>query len=193
MKPKVVVAEDELITRLDLVEIIEEAGYPVVGQAKDGFDAIEICRKERPDVILMDIKMPLLDGLQATKIIKEENLAKCIVLVTAYSDQEYIKEAKKLGVMNYLVKPFDESTLIPAIEIAASKQEELESIKKKLTETEKKLDDRIVIDRAKGILMDKHKCLEEEAYQSLRKLAMNKRTTLAHISEIIVKTMETGR
>lgn len=193
MKPRIVVAEDELITRLDLVEIIEEAGYPVVGQAKDGFDAIEICRKERPDVILMDIKMPLLDGLQATKIIKEEELAKCIVLVTAYSDQEYIKEAKKLGVMNYLVKPFDESTLIPAIEIAAGKQEELEKIKEKLTETEKKLDDRVIIDRAKGILMDRNHCSEEEAYQSLRKLAMNKRTTLANISEIIVKTMDKSR
>lgn len=188
--PRIVVVEDELITRVDMVEIIEEAGYDVVGQAKDGFDAIELCRREHPDVVMMDIKMPMLNGLEATKIIREEGLADCVVLVTAYSDKKYIQEAKNLGVMNYLVKPFDESTLIPAIEMACGKQAELDDIKERLGKAEKKLDDRKIVERAKGILMEKNHLSEEEAYQSLRKLAMDKRTTLVNICDIIIKTMK---
>ena len=127
METTVVIAEDELITRMDIGEILEVAGYKVVGLAKDGLEAVDFCRKEKPDLAILDIKMPLLGGLEATKIIKKENLAKCVVLLTAFSDAEYIEKARDLGVMTYLVKPFDESTLIPAIEIALGKQKEMDN------------------------------------------------------------------
>lgn len=188
MNLKIIVAEDELITRMDMIEIIEEAGYTVVGHAGDGFEAIEVCRRERPDLAIMDIKMPLLDGIKAAKIIKDENLAKCVILVTAYSDLELINEAKNVGVMSYLVKPIDEKSLIPAIEIAFNKQSEINIVKSELEIIQQKLEDRKIIEKAKGIIMTKRKYSEDEAYKFMRNLAMEKRTSIRKISEIIVKS-----
>ena len=110
---KVVIADDEAIIRLDLKEQLQQHGYEVVGQAGDGFDAISLCKQHAPDLVLLDIKMPLLDGLSAAKVIIEENLAGCVVLSTAYSDDNFIKTAKELGVMGYVVKPIDQKSLIP--------------------------------------------------------------------------------
>lgn len=188
MNLKIIVAEDELITRMDMIEIIEEAGYTVVGQAGDGFEAIEVCRRERPDLAIMDIKMPLLDGIKAAKIIKEENLAKCVILVTAYSDLELINEAKGVGVMSYLVKPIDEKSLIPAIEIAFNKQSEINDVKSELEIIQQKLEDRKIIEKAKGIIMTKRNYSEDESYKFIRSLAMEKRTSIRKISEVIVKS-----
>lgn len=188
MNLKIIVAEDELITRMDMIEIIEEAGYSVVGQAGDGFEAIEVCRRERPDLAIMDIKMPLLDGIKAAKIIKEENLAKCVILVTAYSDLELINEAKGVGVMSYLVKPIDEKSLIPAIEIAFNKQSEINNVKSELEIIQQKLEDRKIIEKAKGIIMTKRNYSEDESYKFIRSLAMEKRTSIRKISEVIVKS-----
>lgn len=188
MNLKIIVAEDELITRMDMIEIIEEAGYTVVGQAGDGFEAIEVCRRERPDLAIMDIKMPLLDGIKAAKIIKEENLAKCVILVTAYSDLELINEAKGVGVMSYLVKPIDEKSLIPAIEIAFNKQSEINNVKSELEIIQQKLEDRKIIEKAKGIIMTKRNYSEDESYKFIRSLAMEKRTSIRKISEVIVKS-----
>lgn len=188
MKPTVVVAEDELITRVDLVEILEGAGYNVLGQAKDGLEAIDICRKYKPDIAIMDIKMPLLNGINATKTIKEEKIAKCIILLTAYSDDEYVRKAKELGVMSYIVKPFDEKTIIPAIEIAYSKQQEINQTLEELETTMKKLENRKYIERAKGILMEQHCLSEEKGYNLLRKYAMDKRMSIIEVSKIIVNS-----
>lgn len=171
-----------------MIEIIEEAGYSVVGQAGDGFEAIEVCRRERPDLAIMDIKMPLLDGIKAAKIIKEENLAKCVILVTAYSDLELINEAKGVGVMSYLVKPIDEKSLIPAIEIAFNKQSEINNVKSELEIIQQKLEDRKIIEKAKGIIMTKRNYSEDESYKFIRSLAMEKRTSIRKISEVIVKS-----
>lgn len=188
MQKKVLVAEDELITRMDLVEIIRNAGHQVVGEAADGFDCIELCRKHQPDLVIMDIKMPILDGIKASKIILEECLAGCIVLLTAYNDKEYVEEAKKVGVMNYLIKPIDEKSIIPAIEVALSRYEEMKSIKNEMEKLEKKLEDRKTIERAKGIIMKREKISEEQAYQLLRSMSMKKRCSLGKLADIIVQT-----
>ena len=184
----ILIAEDELITRMDIAEIIKEAQHNVVGEASDGFDCIELCRKHRPDLVIMDIKMPILDGIKASKIIMEENIAGCIVLLTAYNDKEYVEEAKKVGVMNYLIKPIDEKSIIPAIEVALSRNEEMRDMKSEVEKLEKKLEDRKIIEKAKGIIMHREKISEEEAYCMLRNMSMKKRCSLRTLAEIIVKT-----
>ena len=184
----ILIAEDELITRMDIAEIIKEAQHNVVGEASDGFDCIELCRKYRPDLVIMDIKMPILDGIKASKIIMEENIAGCIVLLTAYNDKEYVEEAKKVGVMNYLIKPIDEKSIIPAIEVALSRNEEMRAMKSEVEKLEKKLEDRKIIEKAKGIIMHREKISEEEAYCMLRNMSMKKRCSLRALAEIIVKT-----
>jgi len=184
----ILIAEDELITRMDIAEIIKEAQHNVVGEASDGFDCIELCRKHRPDLVIMDIKMPILDGIKASKIIMEENIAGCIVLLTAYNDKEYVEEAKKVGVMNYLIKPIDEKSIIPAIEVALSRNEEMRAMKSEVEKLEKKLEDRKIIEKAKGIIMHREKISEEEAYCMLRNMSMKKRCSLRTLAEIIVKS-----
>ncbi|GAA0179880.1 ANTAR domain-containing response regulator [Clostridium sediminicola] len=186
MKKKIVIADDEPITRIDLREILEEADYEVVGEASDGFDAVELCKNHMPDLVLMDIKMPLLDGINASKIIMEEELANSIILLTAYSGKEFIQKAKEAGVMGYLVKPIDDKSLLPAIEIALSKGKEIRKMKKDIIEANESLEARKKIERAKGILMRKNCMSEEEAYRNIRKLSMNKRVSMKKIAEIII-------
>ncbi|MCG8499748.1 MAG: response regulator [Firmicutes bacterium] len=186
MKKKIVIADDEPITRMDICEILKEVGYDVVGQASDGFDAIELCRKYRPDIVLMDVKMPLLNGLKATKVINEEKLAKCVVLLTAYSGKEFIQQAKALGVMGYLVKPVNEKALLPAIEVAVAKSKEFEQIRENMEKVQDKLEARKLIERAKGILSRKYGISEQEAYDRIRKLSMDKRCPMKNIANAII-------
>ncbi|QHI72606.1 response regulator [Aminipila terrae] len=127
-KVGVVIVEDEPITRMDLKEMLMEAGYKVIGEASEGFDAIEICTKEHPDVVLLDINMPLLDGLSAAKVIIEEKSADTVILLTAYSDQEFINCAKTIGASGFIVKPIDEKELVPSIEIALAKSRKIQQI-----------------------------------------------------------------
>ena len=125
---RVVVVDDEPITRMDICEILKEGGYDVAGEAADGFDAIEQCKKLSPDFVMMDVKMPILDGLKASKIIINEKLARGIVLLTAYSSKEFIEDAKNIGVLGYIVKPIDEKSFLPNLQIILSKQEEFEEV-----------------------------------------------------------------
>ncbi|WP_129599595.1 ANTAR domain-containing response regulator [Anaerophilus nitritogenes] len=186
MKKRIVIADDEPITRMDISEILEEAGYDVVGQASDGFDAIELCKKFRPHLVLMDVKMPLLNGMKAAKVIKEEELADCIALLTAYSSKEFIEEAKEVGVMAYIVKPIDERNLLPAIEVALAKSEEIKKIKGDIKKTKEKLEARKLIEKAKGILVKNHGISEDEAYNKIRKLSMDKRYPMQTIAHAII-------
>lgn len=186
MTKRIVIADDEPVTRMDLGEILEDAGYDVVGSASDGFDAIELCREFKPDLVLMDVKMPLLGGLKAAKIITEEDLTSCIILLTAYSGQEFIEEAKNLGVMGYLVKPINDRNLLPAIEIALSKSQQIEAIKKDANKARQQVEDRKVIEKAKGILIQKYDMSEEDAYKKIRKLSMNKRRSMKDIAGAIL-------
>lgn len=186
MKKTVVIVDDEPITRMDLKEMLDDAGYNVIGQACDGFDAIEICTKQKPDLVIMDIKMPLLDGLKASKVLIKDNLAKCILLLTAYSDKDMLNEAKAIGVMSYIVKPVDERSLLPAIEIALAKQEQINSMQEEMEDIKRQLKDRKKIEKAKGILMIQNKITEEEAYNMLRKLSMDKRCSMGKMADTVI-------
>ena len=181
---KIVIADDEPITRMDIAEILEEAGYNVVGQAVDGFDAVELCKKHKPDLVVMDVKMPLLDGLKASKIINEEG--------SAYSGKEFVEQAKGIGVLSYLVKPISEKSLIPSVEIAIGKSEEIEKIKEESQKISEKLESRIVIEKAKGILINKEDMTEDAAYNYIRKLSMNKRCSMKDIAEALICNSRTG-
>lgn len=190
MNKKIVIADDEPITRMDIKEMLEEAGYNVVGEASDGFDAIEMCRKFSPNIVIMDIKMPLLDGINASKIIMQEGLADGIILLSAYSDTNFVEKAKEAGVIGYLVKPLDNKSLIPAVEVAISRAKEIKEIKTNMINVQKKLEARKVIEKAKGILMVEQGITEQEAFSMIRNLSMKKRVTMEDISEIIIMSKD---
>lgn len=183
---KIVIADDEPITRMDIKEILESCHYDVVGEAADGFDAIELCRQNKPDLVIMDIKMPLVDGLAAAKIINNEGIAGAVLILTAYSGNEFVQRAKEAKVIGYVVKPIDEKNLLPAVEIAISKSEEIKQIKNNAEIADSKLDARKKIEKAKGILMDRYKISEDEAFVQLRNLSMNKRCSMKDIASTII-------
>lgn len=183
---RAVIADDEPLIKMDIREILELNGYGVAGEASDGFDAVELCRLYRPDFVIMDIRMPLLDGLKAAEIIHKEKIAKCVLLLTAFSDKSIASKASKANVMGYLVKPVDENALIPAIEIALHKYNEMEHINKEYEKTKKALESRVTVDRAKGILMDKRGMSEMAAYHYIRKVAMDKECTIAQVAQMII-------
>ena len=183
---RVIVVDDEPITRMDICEILKEGGYDIVGEAADGFDAIEQCKKHNPDFVMMDVKMPILDGLKASKIIINEKLARGVVLLTAYSSKEFIEDAKNIGVLGYIVKPIDEKSFLPNLQIILSKQEEFEELEQKYIKTNQKLEDRKKLDIAKSILMENEKLTEKEAYNYIRNLSMNKRCDMGKIADIII-------
>ena len=183
---RIVIADDEPIIKMDVREILELNGYNVVGEASDGVEAVEICRNTRPDLVLMDIKMPILDGLKAAEIIHEQQLARCVLMLTAYNEKSMLDQAKNADVMGYLIKPVDESSLIPAIEIALSKQSKIEEMNRAFEKTRTALESRKYIDRAKGILMETKKMSELEAYSYMRKVAMDQECTIARIAQTII-------
>ncbi len=183
---KIVIADDEPITRINIAEMLHDAGYNVVGQAVDGFDAVELCKKFQPDLVILDVKMPLLDGLMAAKIINEGGLASGIILLTAYSGREFIDKAKENGVLNYIVKPVTEKSILPAVEIAIHKADEIKKIKEETLKANEKLEARILIDRAKSLLIKKENMSEDEAYNYIRKLSMDKRCSMKDISKAIL-------
>lgn len=182
---KVVIADDESIIRLDLKTLLEEMGHIVVGEAADGQRALELVRSLKPDVVIMDIKMPVMDGLDAAKIISEEKIAP-VVLLTAYSQKDLVERAKEAGVYAYLVKPFQESDLLPAIEIAISRYLGQQDLETALGELEQKLETRKLVDRAKGILMDKYQMNETEAFRRIQQQSMNQRRTMKEIAEAVI-------
>ncbi|GCD08802.1 response regulator [Clostridium tagluense] len=190
MNKRIVIADDEPITRMDLKEILEAEGYDVVGEASDGFDAVELCRKHSPDLVLMDIKMPLLDGLNAAKIIQNENLGSGVVLITAYSGKEFVEKATKVGAIGYIVKPIDEKSLIPTLEVAISKSAEIKKIKIEIEKVSSKLEERKIVEKAKGLLMQRDKIIEQDAYDNIRTLSMKKRCSMGDIAQAIIMSYE---
>lgn len=187
MKDTIVLIDDEPITRMDFCEIFEEAGYQVAGQASDGYDAIELCRSIKPDVVLMDVKMPVFDGLSAAEAIIGEELCDCVILVTAYSSDDFIDRARKAGVMSYLVKPLDEKVLLPAVSVALAKSREFRRLKEDLAGLSRNMDDQKIIEQAKGLLARMNGIPETEAYTQLRKLSMDKRRPVAEIARFVVQ------
>ena len=187
-RQRVVIADDETIVRMDIREILEANGYEVVGEASDGIDAVELCRQQNPDLVLLDIKMPLMDGLSAAKQIHETIGNVAIVILTAYNDERFIDKAAEYGSVGYVVKPLNERSLIPAIKIALKRAGDFAKLKTELEEQKQKLEDRKIIDRAKGYLMKEQGMEEDAAYQYLRSLSMKKRVSIRDISEIILNS-----
>ncbi|MBT96250.1 MAG: response regulator [Acidimicrobiaceae bacterium] len=179
---KVLVAEDEAIIRLDLIESLESEGYQVVGETGRGDEAIDLVRNLKPDLVILDIKMPGMNGIDAAKIITDEGLA-AVILLTAFSQQELIQEASNAGVLAYLVKPFQISDLVPAIELALGRFKEISELKEERTLLREDLETRKLIERAKGLLIDKYGLRESDAYRYLQKKAMEDRTTMKAIAE----------
>lgn len=183
---KVVIADDEPITRMDLYELLTAEGYEVVGQAADGFDAIELCRQHKPDLALLDIKMPLLDGLSAAKIIYEEELADTIIMLTAFSEWEFVKTARDQGVAGYLIKPLGESSLVPSIELAVARSREMHQLRREAKQAAERLENRGYIEKAKGLLMSQDGMTEQVAYDYIRKLSQTKQLSMRRVAEIIL-------
>lgn len=187
-KRTIVIAEDDSLIRMDMVEILKDNGYIVLAEAKDGLEAVEFAKKHNPDILLLDIKMPFLLGTKVAKVLKEQGYKGCIIMLTAYSIEEYIQEATNNNVSGYLIKPLDEKILISQMNLFYKNYKEKESLQVELKKNEQKLKDRIVIDKAKGILMDKYNLSESEAYNKIRKTSMEKRMTLINLAEIINST-----
>ena len=160
---RVVIADDEVLIRMYIREILENNGYEVVGEAEDGLDAIAVCRQKKPDFVIMDINMPVMTGLEATKVINEDKLAGFVIILTAYRDKEIADQAVNTDVMGYIVKPVDEDTLIPAVKIAIHNYKQREAMAKEFHKTQEALDDRKYLDRAKGLVMERKNMSEKEA------------------------------
>jgi response regulator NasT len=170
---------------MDLKELLEEAGHTVVGEAADGVKAIELARKHKPDLVIMDIKMPEMDGITAAKIISAEKVAP-VLLLTAFSQKEIVEKAKDSGVLAYLVKPVKEANLFPAIEIALSRFQEFAELERELEDVKNSLETRKILDRAKGILMDAYNLSESEAYRRIQQYSMSKRKSIREVAEAII-------
>lgn len=186
---RLVIADDESIIRMNLKETLVGLGYLVIGEAGDGVSVINSARELRPDLVLMDIKMPKLDGIQAAKILTEEKIAP-VLLLTAYSDRELVERAKDAGVVNYVVKPFREAELLPAIEIAMARYQEFLEMDKQISDLKETLDTRKLVERAKGILMDSQGLKETEAFRKIQQLSMNTRKSMKEIAQAILLANE---
>ena len=181
----VVIAEDETLIRMDLAEMLVEEGYDVVGQAGDGQRAIELATELRPDLVILDVKMPVLDGIAAAEAIAGQRIAP-VVMLTAFSQRELVERAREAGAMSYLVKPFSQSDLMPAIEMAMARFAEITQLEREVTDLGERLETRKAVDRAKGILQETLSLTEPEAFRWLQKTAMDLRMSMREVAEGVV-------
>ena len=182
---RVIIADDESIIRMDLREMLTSLRYLVVGEAGDGISAVNLARELKPDIVIMDIKMPDLDGIAAAKMLTEERVAP-VLLLTAFSQAELIEGAKEAGVVGYIVKPFRESELVPAIEVALARFREFRSVEREAQDLKDALETRKLVERAKGIIMDSQHVKEAEAFRKIQKLSMNTRKSMREVAEAII-------
>ena len=182
---RLVIADDESLIRMNLKETLVGLGYLVVGEAGDGASAITLARQLQPDLVVMDIKMPKLDGIQAAEVLTQERIAP-VLLLTAYNDRELVDRAVDAGVVAYLVKPFREADLLPQIEVAIARFEELRSLDKQLGDLQEAMETRKVVERAKGILMETQGLTEAEAFRRIQQLSMNTRKAMKEIAQAII-------
>ena len=181
----VVIAEDETLIRMDLAEMLVEEGYDVVGQAGDGAKAIELAEELRPDLVILDVKMPVLDGIAAAEAIAGQRIAP-VVMLTAFSQRDLVERARDAGAMSYLVKPFTQSELVPAIEMAVSRFAEITELEAQVTDLEDRLETRKAVERAKSILQDQLSLTEPEAFRWIQKTAMDLRMSMRQVAEGVV-------
>jgi two-component system, response regulator PdtaR len=185
MRKKILIAEDESIIRMDIKMMLEDHGYEVVGEAGDGDRAIELAFMHKPDLILMDIKMPKVNGLQASQIIANQ-LDLPILIITAYSQKEFIEKAQQDNIVGYLVKPIAESNLIPAVEIALHQASKAKKLKMEITIAQQEVEKRKLIERAKGILMQTEQLTEQEAFKRMRNSSMSRQLTMESVAQEII-------
>lgn len=185
----VVVAEDEALIRLDTVEALEDAGYDVVGQAASGQEAIDLTRELRPDVVVMDVKMPGTDGITAATEIGKENLAP-VVMLTAFSQQSLVEKAADAGAMAYVVKPFAPEKLLPALEVAISRFDQINALKEEVTDMKARFEARKRVDRAKGLLMENMGLTESEAFRWIQKTSMDRRLTMQEVADAVISQVQ---
>lgn len=184
-KTRVVVAEDESLIRIDIVEILQDHGFEVVGEAGDGEKAVALVEELRPDLVVMDVKMPLLDGISAAEIIGKKNLAP-VVLLTAFSQRELVERAAEAGALAYVVKPFSPNDLIPAIDIALSRFQQITALEDEISDLAERLETRKVLDRAKGILNNTMGLTEPEAFRWIQKASMDRRLTMREVAQTVI-------
>ena len=192
MPTRIILAEDDSVIRMDLREELQRQGYLVVGDVGDGQSAINLARELRPDLVIMDIRMPELDGIEAARALTSERLAP-VVLLTAFSDDELIERAREAGVVNYITKPLRQSDLKPAIEIALARFQEFREIESQVKTLEDQLATRKVVEKAKGVLMEKYKLTEQEAFRRIQKLSMNNRNSMREVAEAILLAEEVNQ
>lgn len=184
---RVLVAEDEALIRMDIVESLQEFGYEVVAQASDGEEAIELAGLHKPDICVLDVKMPKLDGISAAEKISELKIP--VVLLTAFSQKELVDRARDAGAMAYIVKPFTPADLLPAIEIAFSRHAELSSLEAEIADLNERFETRKLIDRAKGLLNEKMNLSEPEAFRWIQKASMDRRLTMQEVAQTIIEQL----
>jgi len=183
---RVVVAEDEAVIRLDIVEMLREVGYDVVGEAADGESAIRLAEELRPDLVVMDIKMPVLDGISAAERIAKARIAP-VVLLTAFSQKELVERARDAGAMAYVVKPFTSNDLVPALEIALSRHAEIAALESEIADMTDRFETRKLVERAKSLLISNMGLSEPEAFRWIQKTSMDRRLTMREVAETILE------
>ena len=188
-KRRAVVAEDEALIRMDIVETLREGGYDVVGEGANGEEAVALARELKPDVIVMDVKMPVMDGITAAELIAKERLAP-VVLLTAFSQTELVERARDAGAMAYVVKPFTPADLLPAVEIAASRFVEIRALENEIADITERMETRKRVERAKGLLMETMKLNEPEAFRWIQKTSMDRRLTMREVAEAVIEQMD---
>jgi response regulator NasT len=189
---RILIADDESLIRLDLREMLVELGYDIVGEAGDGRSALDLARKLRPDLVIMDIRMPGVDGITAAEELTRERIAP-VVLLTAYSDQGLVERAKDAGVVGYVVKPFRQTELMPVIELSLTRFEEFRSLEREVGDLKEALETRKLVERAKGVLMEVHGLRESEAFHRIRKTSMDTRKSMKEVAEAVLLTHELER
>lgn len=188
---RVVVAEDDSLIRMDLCEMLRDEGYDVVGEAPNGQVAVDLTESVRPDLVIMDIKMPVRDGIDAASEIARKRLAP-VVMLTAFSQRDFVEKARDAGAMAYLVKPFSQSDLVPAIEVALSRFRELKALEDEISGMNERFEARKLIERAKGLLMEKQALTEPEAFRWIQTNAMDRRVTMKAVAQVVVETLGAG-
>ena len=190
-RTRVIIADDESIIRMDLREMLTNLGYLVVGEVGDGQSAVNLARELKPDIVIMDIKMPDMDGIEAATILTQEKIAP-VLLLTAFSQKELVDRATEAGVAGYIVKPFRESDLGPSIEVALARFVEFRTLEEEVGDLQEALETRKVVDRAKGILMDTQSLKEAEAFRKIQKMSMNTRRPMKEVAEAIILAHQAG-
>ena len=185
-RARVLVAEDEALIRLDLVELLTAEGYDVVGEANDGEQALAMARELEPDLVVMDVKMPKMDGISAASVIAEERIAP-VVMLTAFSQRELVERAREAGAMAYVVKPFDASDVVPAIEVAMARYAELRAVEEEVEDLQERFESRKLVEQAKGLLMEGLGLTEPEAFRWIQRTAMDRRTSMQAVAGAVLE------